>query len=336
MNGWRFALSRRWLGYLALTVAFATACALLGMWQWSRNQERQAAIELVEQNYDARPVPLTEALDSLGAFDAGQEWTPVQLTGTYVTEAQMLVRNRPFGGRPGFEVLVPLELADGTVFVIDRGWLPTGSTQDAPDTVPAPPRGEVTVVARLKPGEPAIPGRSAPEGQIATIQLDRIDELVEAPVYTGAYGLLASEQPAPESAPIPAPRPEPDLGPHLSYTFQWFIFGVLAFVGLVWAVRQERRHRADPDARARDEQARRHSRSADADEEDAILDRALELETEASAVAGRPGSHGGARNGSSGSERGTDSGGTDSGGTESGGTASGDTRASADSRPGTR
>ncbi|MDQ4138003.1 MAG: SURF1 family protein [Actinomycetota bacterium] len=276
MTGWRFALTRRWLGYLALTVAFAVACVLLSQWQWARNAERAKEIERVEQNYDRDPVELGAVLEAPDAFDAAEEWMPVRMTGTYLAEEQLLVRNRPLNGAPGFEVLTPLLLEDGSVFVVDRGWLPTGSDQDLPDEIPEPPAGTVTVVAHLKPGEPPIPGRSAPDGQIATVHLDDIAERLDRAVYTGAYGLLASEDPAPAVAPRTAERPEADPGPHLSYALQWVLFGLLAFVALVWAVRQEYRARnADtPEQRRRAEQRakRNAARRSDDEEEDAILD----------------------------------------------------------------
>ncbi len=276
MTGWRFAFSRRWLGYLAFTVAFAVGCVLLSQWQWARNAERADAIERVEQNYDRTPVELSEVLETPDAFQPDEEWTPVRMTGTYLVDEQLLVRNRPLNGAPGFEVLTPLLLDDGSVFVVDRGWLPTGSDTDLPDEVPEPPAGTVTVVAHLKPGEPAIPGRSAPDGQIATVQLDDIAERLDRTVYTGAYGLLQSENPAPAVAPRAAERPEADPGPHLSYALQWVLFGLLAFVALIWAVRQEYRVRNadEPEERKRAEQRAQRSavRRSDDEEEDAILD----------------------------------------------------------------
>jgi cytochrome oxidase assembly protein ShyY1 len=276
VRGWRFAFTRRWLGYLALTIVFAVACVGLSQWQWARNAEATGAIERVERNYDRDPVPLTEVIGTPDAFDRGDEWTPVEMTGTYLVDEQLLVRNRPLSGSPGFEVLTPLLLEDGSVFIVDRGWLPTGSNQDLPDEVPEPPAGTVTVVAHLKPGEPSIPGRSAPEGQIATVQLDDIAERMNRTVYTGAYGLLQSEDPAPAVAPRAAERPEADPGPHLSYALQWVMFGLLAFVALVWAVRQEYRARNadDPEEQKRAElrAQRAAARRTDDQEEDAILD----------------------------------------------------------------
>ena len=39
MTNIRFALSRRWLGYLAVAVVFAIICVFLAHWQWSRHDE---------------------------------------------------------------------------------------------------------------------------------------------------------------------------------------------------------------------------------------------------------------------------------------------------------
>jgi cytochrome oxidase assembly protein ShyY1 len=262
---------RRWGAYVALVVLFAVACGLLSWWQWARRAEAVAEIQRVEQNYDATPVPVSEVLPRPDSWSPDDEWLPVQLTGRYLVEDQLLVRNRPHNGSTGFEVLVPFELADGRVFVVDRGWVPVGSSIEAPDEVPAPPAGDVTIVARLKPGEPELPGRSAPEGQLATIHLPSVAELVGDETYVGAYGLLASEDPAPATRPQPAVKPEADEGPHLSYALQWIAFGVLAFVALIWAFRRERRIAALPVEEQAAARATKR-RSADSDYEDAALD----------------------------------------------------------------
>lgn len=280
MSRWRFVLSWRWAGYLALVVVFATISCSFGNWQFERRAEARHAISLVEANYDRDPVPVAEVLGTLDAYEPGQQWTPVLLTGEYLVDEELLVRNRPYRGGPGFEVITPLLLDDGTVFVVNRGWVPVGSRQDAPDAVPSAPDGPVTVVARLKAGEPVLANRSAPAGtsQIATINLDQVAERLGRDTYTGAYGLVAQQSPEPTDAPITPAKPEPDEGPHLSYALQWYVFALLAFIGLGWALRQEYRvvNAEDPEERERaEERARRKARQkpSDADIEDALLDR---------------------------------------------------------------
>lgn len=268
VTGWR-----RWGAYLALTLVFAIACGLLSWWQWARRDEAVHEIQRIERNYDAEPRPVGDVLGSFGSWRDDDEWMPVVLHGEYLADEQVLVRNRVRGGQPGFEQLVPLRQDDGSVFLVDRGWLPLGDGPDAtPETIPQPPEGEVTVVARLRQAEPALPGRSAPEGQLPSIDVATIVEGIGATGYTGAYGLLASEDPAVDEMPYAAVRPREDEGPHLSYALQWIAFGVLAFIGLFWAWRRERRIAALPveEQAAARVPRRRHE---DADAEDAILDR---------------------------------------------------------------
>ena len=277
MNAWRFALTKRWFGYLALAIVFAIVCCFLCAWQLSRRAEARVEIDRIDANYSSEPVALADALPSLDGFDESDKWMPVTVTGTYLTDLQTLVRNRPYSGSPGFEVLVPLLLEDGSVFIVDRGWVSPGSEQDLPDEIPDAPSGTVTVTARLKAGEPTLPGRSAPAGQIATINLPDMASRVGEPTYTGAYGLMVTEDPAPADRPLEAAKPVRDEGPHLSYAFQWLVFALFGFIGLGYALVQEYRvvNAEDPEEiiRAEERRIKREKRAkSDAEIEDELLD----------------------------------------------------------------
>jgi cytochrome oxidase assembly protein ShyY1 len=269
---YRFLLTPRWLAWLALVTALAAACAALGMWQLDRRDKVVEDIGRIEANYEQRPVPYAAGSTDLASYDPLREWTPVKFTGVYDTAGQVIVRNRPLNGQPGYEVLTPLRLEDGTAVIIDRGWLPIGNNEAGrPDAIPAPPEGTVTVTARVKPGEPAV-NRGAPEGQVASIDLEGYAEMLGYPVQTGAYGLMAAEDPAPAVAPLQFPKPSLNEGPHLSYSMQWFAFGALLFVGLGYAARQQALFERD-EAQGRPEAVRRPGRRPTAEEaEDALLD----------------------------------------------------------------
>lgn len=274
MKNWRFVISRRWFGYLGFAIVFAIACGCLSAWQLARRDEKVAEIERVDGNYDASPVALDDLIPSLTSYSEDDEWHPVSLTGVY--EDQLLVRNRPFNGAAGFEVLAPLRLDDGRVFVVDRGWVPAGNTRDDALDVPEPPRGEVTVVARLKAAEPALPGGTSDKGVLASIQPSEVAKIVGGDVYSATYGLVVSETPPVAEMPIASARPEPDEGPHLSYAFQWVIFAIIGFAGLGVAIRQEYRYRNAEDPAEQERAARRERKRAakrgDSDEEDELID----------------------------------------------------------------
>ena len=278
MTDWRFLLARRWAGYLALTIVFAIACSALGTWQLNRRAEALAEVARIDANYDAEPVPVAEALPDPAEFDVDQRWQVVALSGRYLADEEVVVRNRPFEGSSGFEVITPFELDDGTVFMVDRGWIAQNS-EGRPGEMTPPPSGHVEVTARLKAGEGRIEGRTSTGIEFATIDLDELAERVGEPSYTGAYGVLVQSAADAAEPPLAAARPIRDEGPHLSYALQWFVFALLAFVGLGWAANQERKAleeaSAGLDAPKREpREAKRPPRERrDADVEDEILDR---------------------------------------------------------------
>lgn len=264
---------------LALALLFALLCGGLSWWQFARRSDTAAENRQIAANWHAQPRPVTELLPSFTAFDSDVRWRPVELTGSYLTTQQVLVRNRPLNGRPGFEVLTPLRLTGGGIFVVDRGWVSIGAKQDRPDVVPAPPAGTVVVTARLQASEPNLVGRGAPTGEIADVNLPLLARSLAAPVYTGAYGLVRSESPAPVAAPVPEAQPSADLGvdegTHLSYALQWIVFAMIGFFALGLTVRRDLRDSGDPDVADADERAalRRLRRGPTDDEfEDALLE----------------------------------------------------------------
>jgi cytochrome oxidase assembly protein ShyY1 len=176
-------------------------------------------------------------------------WRSVRVSGSYDAQAQVLVRNRPLDGGYGYEVLVPL-LPDsgGPALLIDRGWLPNGQTSDAPDSVPAPPAGPVTVTAHLLPSEPAKAG-TLPAGQFASIDLARVAAETGQPLRP-AYGVLAAESPAPATAPTKLPEPDDGgyWGVNLSYAFQWGLFAIAGLAFPFVFLRRRRRLRAEDEA----------------------------------------------------------------------------------------
>ncbi len=247
---------------MVLVVVFALACIALSQWQFARREEAAANIARVEKNYDAPAVALSGLLAPDEALPNDEKWRPVTVTGSYLADKQLLVRNRSLDGEPGFDILTPFVTLSGDVFVIDRGWV-AGPLKPLSQVVAAP-TGVETVTARLVPSEPALAGQSDTTESVATVNLPNVSKRWSQATYTGAYGLLVSEVP---EAPAGRSAIKPDLteGNHLSYALQWIAFALLGFVGLFWAIRNERRARSG-------KQPRRARIDADAQAEDALLD----------------------------------------------------------------
>ena len=229
---------RRYIAWLILVCLFAAGCVLLSRWQLERRTEVVSVIETIANNYNQEPKPLRELLPSvLKPLPEDKKWLPASVTGHYLPEMTTLVRNRSLGGNPGFEVLVPFLSEDNQVVIINRGWVATGATQDSPDFVPTPNSETLTLIGRLMPTEPAL-NRTAPLGQIPSIDLPSMAVLSSARTYINAYLLLERESVQQPQAKL-LPQPNYGEGNHLSYAIQWIIFGVLAFATLIWAVRKE-------------------------------------------------------------------------------------------------
>lgn len=281
--GWGFLRSPRWAGYFAMLLVFAIACVLLGNWQFDRRAEARAEIARIDANYGGDPVLLAEELPDRAAFDEdAQKWRTVAIEGEYLGEA-FLARNRPGPQGVGSNVIQPLRTADGGVFFVDRGWVPVdggaaerGEIDEA--DLPQPPGGPVHVVVRLRASEPSIPGRTTAGRTVASIELPELARLTgsEGDAYTGAYGMLVSEDSAAEHGVLPA-KPERDEGPHLSYALQWYVFILIAGIGVAYAARREYRTLNAGSAIVieqdrRSAERRRRRGPSDAEEEDALLD----------------------------------------------------------------
>jgi cytochrome oxidase assembly protein ShyY1 len=237
----KVVMSRRWLAALLVAALFALACVFLGRWQWGRHEYKAARADRITSHYAASPVPLAAAMPRpAAALPRAQEWTTVTTTGRYAAGDLMLVRNRPNNGVFGYEVVVPLQLSDGTSLLVDRGWIPNGRTASEPSRAPATPTGEVTVTGWLRLGEPSL-GRTMQTGQLASINLAEARTQTGGSLY-GAYLIRRSEAGVPGQAiehPQALEQPDTGQGPHLAYALQWWLAAPVGFVLIFVAVRRE-------------------------------------------------------------------------------------------------
>ncbi|GGB96445.1 SURF1 family cytochrome oxidase biogenesis protein [Cellulomonas carbonis] len=240
------ARRRRWALTVLVGVLVAVGCVAAGVWQWHRHEQRAAAVDLVESNHDAEPVPVDALLAVGQPLDPRHAWRPVEVVGHYV-DPQVLVRNRPVSGSPALHVVAPLVVDEGpltgAVLLVDRGWVPPGDDGSGPTVADAPP-GRTTLVARLRPLE-APSSRDAPAGQVQAISVPDVERaLGGGPLpgpALGAYGTAVTEDGARPVGVAPLPRPATTLGTNMSYAFQWWVFAVGALAAPVLLIRREQR-----------------------------------------------------------------------------------------------
>jgi cytochrome oxidase assembly protein ShyY1 len=237
------------LGLLAVFLAAATVCGLLGAWQLDRARQRgQAAVSQRQaQLAAAAPVPLDSVFAPQTSFPGDLVGRKVSVTGTYEAGSQLMVTDRARDGVTGDLVLTPLRVgsgADAAVLPVVRGWLPSGSAPDEP------PAGAVSLVGYLQAGESA--GRGITGGTTDAISPAELLHVWTGPIWTG-YLVLASSDPAQGAGPALLGPPTPtQASPNLQnllYSLEWFVFGGFA-VFLWWRAVLDEAHGRIRDRRA--------------------------------------------------------------------------------------
>ncbi|MCO1655800.1 SURF1 family cytochrome oxidase biogenesis protein [Pseudonocardia humida] len=238
----RFLLRPGWIALVVVVIGFAVAAfTLLAPWQFGREAVRDAQQQAIDASYATPPAPFEELVAPGPGVDASTEWRQATVTGTYLPEAEAVVRLRVVEGKPAVDVLTPLRTASGRVLLVDRGTVTARSGADVP-AYPAPPAGPVTLTGRLRVDQPDPEDRSTPgpDGRLLLYTADSaaVARASGLPVEPGRLqlsadqpGVLTPVQVAPETGGAPFTN--------LSYALQWITFGVIALFALVYFVRLE-------------------------------------------------------------------------------------------------
>lgn len=212
-----------WAGLAALGI-------YLGLWQWERADDKriwQAAYEAAPQLVEpGEPPPFGARLT---------------VTGEYLGDHTLFLDNRTHSGQLGVAVLTPFRSDDGRLWLIERGFLATGTERGDPDV--ATPTGSITVQGRWQPaGEQGLLLGVNREGKrLQQIDLDafpltfahagwlHLNQSQGQGQEQGAGYLAAWWQPA-----VMSPQR------HLGYAIQWWGLSLVALV-FMWVGRRRPR-----------------------------------------------------------------------------------------------
>jgi len=256
-TGWRFVLTGRWIAFIIGVLLYAAGGVAGVIWQVGLSEQISQFNATVSRNFNAPAVPLASVLPSLGSYTAAEEWKPVTATGTYLPSKQLYVRDRTCGSDTGFEVLTPLRMTNGRLFVVDRGCVRSSSANpNDPVATAAPPTGTTVITARVVASEAAKQSVTAAQSskaaadQVDSIDLPNLAKKLDAPTYTGAYGMLVSQSPAPAKAlhGVLSGRPSVDASVQQGTIFGLVLYGLVGVGIFIYALRTKFRlvNRFDP------------------------------------------------------------------------------------------
>jgi len=236
---YRFLATPRWAGFLLLMVAMSVVMVGLSDWQYHRYHFRHGINVRIEQAKKTAPVPMASVMSLDHPVTDAHEWTRVTVTGTYLAAKTVVARERTVNDDVGFEIITPMQLSDGTIVMIDRGFLPGGSA--LMPKVPAATPGTVTVIGRVHAPESEPDRPTVVEGQLTfrRVTPDSVrSELGGARLYPD-YILLDDQSPAQTTHFTKIPADTQPAWMNAGYTIQWAGFALIPIFGFAWQARKE-------------------------------------------------------------------------------------------------
>lgn len=230
---------------LALGLAGLAVClALLGLgtWQVQRLAWKTDLIARVDARLAAEPVEAPGPDGWAGLSSEADAYRRVRATGTFLHDRETLVQALTALGA-GFWVVTPLRRADGTVLLVNRGFVPQ-DRRDAATRATGNAAGEQSVSGLLRISEPGggFLRSNDPAGDrwfsrdVAAMAAARLPGERVAP-----YFVDADATPNAGGLPVGGLTVVSFRNHHLVYALTWFGLAALLTGAMIWVLRDERR-----------------------------------------------------------------------------------------------
>jgi surfeit locus 1 family protein len=204
----------------------------LGFWQIERKGSKERLVARVEARLNAPPVDLLPEAAWATLHPKTSEYLKVKATGRFLHDKEARLNSFIAGPTPGSTVvgsliLTPLQLADGSIVIVNRGFVPTELTDPARRSQGQVP-GEVTVTGLLR--APEKQGLFVPDNDPArNIWFSR-----QPAEIARAYGLnrVAPFLIDADATPVPGGWPRGGntivafRNDHLQYALTWFALAI--------------------------------------------------------------------------------------------------------------
>lgn len=231
--------------FCGLMVAMIAALVSLGVWQVERLSWKEGLIARVDQRVHAEPVraPARAAWGQVSR--ANDEYRHVTAEGILQNDKETLIYASTTLG-PGYWVITPLYLSDGTSILINRGFVPADKRDPSTRSEGQKPT-PVKINGLLRITEPKgtllksnDPGNERWYSRDVAAIAERRDVADAAP-----YFIDADATPNPGGLPVGGLTQIVFPNNHLVYALTWFVLAIMAAGLLAFVARSElRAHRA--------------------------------------------------------------------------------------------
>jgi len=238
--GWALCALVLFLGFFAL-----------GTWQVQRRAWKLDLIERVNQRVSAPAIDAPAPPDWPRVSAANNEYRHVRLTGRFMAGHDVRVQAVTAIGS-GFWLLSPLQLADGSVVLVNRGFVPPQWTPASSRTPGVDADALVTVTGLLRLTEPGGGFLRANDAaaerwfsrDVAAVAQARGLRWV-APYFVDA-GAAAAGTPSDPAAPVGGLTVIAFYNNHLVYALTWFVLALMVAGAAIGLALQNARHHEHP------------------------------------------------------------------------------------------
>ena len=210
---------------------------LLGDWQLSRAQEKEARQEQLERLSQQPAVTMPTASVRLEDFKFRQ----VEARGTYVPAHTIYIDNKIYKGIAGYHIITPLQLGTSSMHVlVNRGWVAAGGDRSKLPQVPTPTNQVIVTGVAISPTQRTL------ELSTETV-FGQVWENLHLERYREATGLelqpvvILQQDELEDGLVRQWDRPDSGAARNLGYAFQWFAMALtIMIIYLVLSVKRER------------------------------------------------------------------------------------------------
>ena len=233
MKGWR-VLKPDWRITVA-TLVFCALCLAAANWQ----QNRAAYKAELQARFDERSAAPQVLLAPQEVEPKDYDQRAVQVGGTYAPQHAILLDNKVYKGKAGYQLLTPLRIGDSNTYVlVNRGWIAQGATRAALPQVSTPAGVQQVEGIAVLPGDRFLElNEESEQGALwQNLSLRK---------YAQWSGLrvqpLVIEQRSVADDGLVRDWPRPDFGvdKHRIYALQWYsFFGLALFLYVFFHIKR--------------------------------------------------------------------------------------------------
>ncbi|NTJ41160.1 SURF1 family protein [Agrobacterium larrymoorei] len=221
---------------ILLTVVLTGLFLMLGTWQVKRLSWKLDLIAQVEERAHAEPVDAPPASEWATLNDpTSYEYRRVRLSGTFRHQDEVQVYTVS-GLGPGYWVLTPLQRPDGSIVIVNRGFVPSEKREPSSRPEGEVP-GEVNVVGLMRAPETGglfLRTNAPAENRWYSRNIAQIAE-VKGLQNAAPFYVDADATPNPGGLPIGGKTVLSFPNNHLSYAITWYVLAAM-MVGAGWFV----------------------------------------------------------------------------------------------------